>query len=112
MNTLTKITTASLVALGIAGAGVAVAQTATETDPAATITMNEALAIAQEAQAGTVEEIERDREDGAVVYEVDIATADGDVEVIIDAATGEVLSVEQEDDNWGFFGGKDNKSKG
>ena len=112
MNTLTKITTAGLVALGMSGAGIAVAQTAADTNPETTITINEALAIAQEAQAGTVEEIERDREAGVVVYEVEIATADGEVEVIIDAATGEVLSVEQEDDDWGFFGGKDRKGNG
>lgn len=111
MNTITKIATAGLVALGITGAGVAVAQTATDSNSEPTITIEEALAIAQEAQAGTVEEIERDREDGVAVFEVEIATADGEYEVIIDAATGEVLAVDKDDDDWSLFGGKDRGGK-
>jgi uncharacterized iron-regulated membrane protein len=109
MNTLTKHATAGLVALGLSGTGLAFAQTASESpsETAATtsISFEEALAIAREAQPGSVEEIERDREDGVTVFEVEIETADGEVEVMIDATTGEVLEIEAEDDEWGFWPG-------
>ena len=114
MNSLTKITIAGLVALGISGAGLAVAQTATESSATATIGFDEVSAIALEAQPGTVMEIEREHEDGKHLFEVEIATDDGEVEVMIDAITGEVLSVEPEDDGWGFWrkDGGDEKTKG
>lgn len=115
MNTLTKYATAGLVALGLSTTGLAVAQTTSESsgDTAVTtsISFEEALAIAREAQPGSVEEIERDREDGVTVFEVEIETAEGEVEVMIDATTGEVLSVETEDDDWGFWRDKGDGKK-
>ena len=44
---------------------------------------------------GTVKETELDREDGKLIYEIEILTADGlEMEVEIDAETGAVLEVE------------------
>lgn len=47
---------------------------------------------------GRVIEIELERDDGALVYELEILDADGTVwEVYVDAATGQVLGEERED---------------
>lgn len=44
---------------------------------------------------GTVQETELEREDGKLIYEIEILTADGlEMEVEIDAETGAVLEVE------------------
>ncbi|WP_299473160.1 PepSY domain-containing protein [uncultured Roseibium sp.] len=46
---------------------------------------------------GTVQETELDREDGKLIYEIEILTADGlEMEVEIDAETGAVLKVEED----------------
>lgn len=54
--------------------------------------------IAQTAVPGEIIEVELDREDGRLIYEVDILTSTGRLrQVEIDARTGEVLDVEDED---------------
>lgn len=54
--------------------------------------------IAQTAVPGEIIEVELDREDGRLIYEVDILTNTGRLrQVEIDARTGEVLEVEDED---------------
>jgi uncharacterized membrane protein YkoI len=56
------------------------------------------LQIAQTAVPGEIIEVELDREDGRLIYEVDILTSTGRLrQVEIDARTGEVLEVEDED---------------
>ncbi len=54
--------------------------------------------IAQTAVPGEIIEVELDRDDGRLIYEVDILTSTGRLrQVEIDARTGEVLDVEDED---------------
>lgn len=54
--------------------------------------------IAQGAVPGEIIEVELDREDDRLIYEVDILTSTGRLrQVEIDARTGEVLEVEDED---------------
>ena len=63
------------------------------------ITVTDAERIALEHIPGTVESIERDRHQGAAVFEVEVRDAQGvEHEVLIDAASGRVLRVEQDDD--------------
>lgn len=54
--------------------------------------------IAQTAVPGEIIEVELDREHGRLIYEVDVLTSTGRLrQVEIDARTGEVLEVEDED---------------
>ncbi len=62
------------------------------------IAQSEAQKIALKAQKGTVDEIELKTKNGKTYYEVDIDRPEGDVDVWIDAYTGSVLKVEQDDD--------------
>jgi uncharacterized membrane protein YkoI len=48
---------------------------------------------------GQVIKVELDDENGLLIYEIDIRTQSGVYEVHVNAATGEVLKVERED-NW------------
>lgn len=95
MKTNTKIVLASVVALGLTGASLAYAtqKQKIETD----LTLDQVSEIALAAQPGTIEEIELEMEDGIAVFEVEIETPTGEVEVLIDATNGEVLSVENEE---------------
>ena len=100
-KTTAKILAATLIATGLTGTSLAVAaQTgAGETPLQSDLSISQVSEIALGAQAGTIEEIELEREDGKAVFEVEIKTDTGEVEVMIDAATGDVLSMEQDDDN-------------
>jgi uncharacterized membrane protein YkoI len=54
--------------------------------------------IAQTAVPGEIIEVELDRDHGRLIYEVDVLTSTGRLrQVEIDARTGEVLEVEDED---------------
>lgn len=57
------------------------------------VSMEQAIAAAQAAASGAVGEVELDNELGRLVYSVEI----GNQEVLVDAAAGTVLSVEQDD---------------
>lgn len=59
----------------------------------------EAKVIALQAHPGKIEEVEYELEAGKAVYEFDIRLEDGrKFEVRVDAATGNILKAEQEDD--------------
>lgn len=62
------------------------------------ISMNEAIAIAMNKQSGHIEEAELDEDDGRLLYEIEIETANGEVEIDIDAVSGKILKVERDDD--------------
>ncbi|MHA2232902.1 MAG: PepSY domain-containing protein [Candidatus Hodarchaeales archaeon] len=71
-------------------------------DPA--ISSDEAKRIAEEHTGGTAISVELEREDdglfsGKLIYEVVVQTANGYLEVEIDANTGEVIEVEPDDDH-------------
>jgi uncharacterized membrane protein YkoI len=53
---------------------------------------------------GKLDEVEFERVDGKLVYDIEIETSDKDIKLIIDAITGEVLH-EEEDDDDGIFSG-------
>ncbi len=61
------------------------------------LTMVEAVAIATEKVQGIVTKAELDSDDGQLYYEIEIRSGREEVEVEIDARTGEILSVEYDD---------------
>ena len=61
------------------------------------ISQADAIAIAEKAVNGKVVEIEKDKDDGLIKYEVELKTDRGEAEVEIDASTGKVLDVEWDD---------------
>jgi uncharacterized membrane protein YkoI len=58
------------------------------------ISEDEARTIAEEETGGTAGDVATEKEDGKLVYEVQVETDQGPAEVEIDASTGEVLEVE------------------
>lgn len=62
-------------------------------------TAEQAGAIAVAKVGGTVVKVQRDRDDGRIIYEVDLRITGGKAEVEVDAATGKVLSVDKDYDN-------------
>ena len=64
------------------------------------VSMEKAMEIALLEVPGEVQEVELEKEDGAMVYEVEILTADGEAfEIEIAADTGTILEVEAEDED-------------
>jgi uncharacterized membrane protein YkoI len=64
----------------------------------AKITMEQAREIASKEAEGTIEEGELEKEHGKLVYSFDIRNSKGTItEVQVDARTGEIVSVEEED---------------
>lgn len=69
----------------------------TKQDRQKMISMSEAIAIALAKAPGKVDEAELDRDDGLVYYEIEIETDRGEVEIEVDAYTGQILSIEYDD---------------
>lgn len=61
------------------------------------ITTEKAIEIAEKEVNGKVDEIDRDDEDGRIIYEIELKTNNGEAEVKLDAVTGKVLKIEYED---------------
>jgi uncharacterized membrane protein YkoI len=61
------------------------------------ISQADAIAIAEKAVNGKVVEIEKDKDDGLIKYEVELKTDRGEADVEINAASGKVLDVEWDD---------------
>lgn len=59
-----------------------------------TISKNKAIDIAQKQFSGTIDSIELDRDDGRLIYEIEMESSRGEAEIEIDAYTGEVLVVD------------------
>ncbi|GAA0361256.1 PepSY domain-containing protein [Bacillus horti] len=62
------------------------------------ISMDEAVAIALERVPGTLKEAELDRDDGRLVYEIEIKTETGEADIDVDAYTGEIVYFSIESD--------------
>lgn len=63
----------------------------------ATIPIEDAIQVAREQFEVTVIEAELEEEDGKTVWEIELVTKDGKImEVHVDAITGEVLEIEEE----------------
>lgn len=60
------------------------------------ITEEEAIDIATKEVPGTVSKVERDHEDNRVEYDIEIQTDKGEADIEINAETGEIISVEQD----------------
>ena len=95
-------TTSKSLAIGMALsllATPALAQTTAQTPAAVSLTVEEAIAIALEAQPGTIGEAELDRFEGRPAYDIEVINATGDeVEFKVDAETGEILNRWIDDD--------------
>lgn len=63
----------------------------------ARISIEEAKEIALNEIPGTIDEVALDREDGLLVYEIEIKTNNGEAEVEVDAYTGEVVMISWDD---------------
>ena len=63
------------------------------------ISTDEAAGIALSEYDGYIESIELEKDDGYVYYEVEIENEDAEYELDIDAMTGEILKVDEDEDN-------------
>ncbi|SDH73228.1 Uncharacterized membrane protein YkoI [Alteribacillus persepolensis] len=61
------------------------------------ISIEEAKQIALNEVGGTIDEIERDEDDGMFYYEVELHTERGEAEVEVDAQTGEIIVISYDD---------------
>jgi uncharacterized membrane protein YkoI len=61
------------------------------------VTEDEAKAIAAEAAGGTATSVSSETEDGQLIYEVQVRTPDGDMEVEVFASNGGVAEIEPAD---------------
>ena len=61
------------------------------------ITAEKAIEIAEKEVNGKVIEIERDEEDGRLIFEIELKTSSGEAELKLDAITGKILKIENED---------------
>ncbi|MFI6869467.1 PepSY domain-containing protein [Nocardia sp. NPDC050406] len=97
-DTLRRLSFGAVLAAALGGAAAAPALATPAVQPVAND--QEALMAAQEAlQGATVQSVELEMSDGAPKWEVDVVTRTGGAyEVQVDAATGTVLSVEQNSD--------------
>ncbi len=75
----------------------------------AKITPDQAKAAALKAVPGTVLKAELENENGNLVYGVEIKTADGDVDVKVDAGNGTVLAQDSQHDDCDKAQGNDNE---
>lgn len=83
----------------LATTATALAQTAAAPPLASPLTFDEAIAIALEAQPGTIAEIGLERADGTVVIEIEVVNEAGEeIEFHLDAQSGEILSTWTDDD--------------
>jgi uncharacterized membrane protein YkoI len=61
------------------------------------VTAEEAMAIAAEAAGGTATSVDQETENGELLYEVQVRTPDGDMEVEVFASNGGVAEIEPAD---------------
>lgn len=61
------------------------------------ITIGQAIVIAEQHAGGEAIEAELDRNAGHLTYDIDVETAYGDIEVIVDTKTGAVLDMSPDD---------------
>lgn len=62
------------------------------------ISVEEAKKIALKAFPGEIDDIDLDKEDGRLVYEIEIEREDQEAEILIDAYTGEIIIMEIDED--------------
>lgn len=95
-----KLITAATLSTLIAAGGIVGSVSAQTAATATGLTEAEVIEIALTEVPGEVVEVEFETENGDDIYEIEILTADGEeIEVEIDANTGEVLEIEEERDH-------------
>lgn len=83
---------------GLVGVAVADTKSKQEITEAPPVSMIKAIEIANTEVPGIVLEAELENEDGTQIYEIEIVNADGtEMEIEINAESGEVLLVEEDD---------------
>jgi uncharacterized membrane protein YkoI len=91
---------AAVAALSLATAGAALAEDSDELATAtAKISLADAVTAAEQHLGGKAASAEIKQEDGKLVFEVDVINGQEVKDVVIDAATGEVLAVQAETDD-------------
>jgi len=63
------------------------------------ITEEDAKAIALQAVSGTITDIEIEREQGYIVYAVELDTSEGETDVKIDMETGKIIKIERDSED-------------
>lgn len=63
------------------------------------LTVEEAIAVARQHAAGTVKEVELDKDDGRLYYEIEMKDDKYEYELDIDAYTGDVIDFEKDLDD-------------
>jgi uncharacterized membrane protein YkoI len=63
------------------------------------LTLEEAAKIATNTVSGAITEVEREMEHGRLEYKFEIESKNGEVDVRIDAQSGEITRIEYDDDN-------------
>jgi uncharacterized membrane protein YkoI len=78
------------------------------------ISMKEAEEIAVRKAGGTIESIELEKDDGRLIYEIELRSENGDddIDIDVDALTGEVLKVDRDDDDDDDRGNRQFKREG
>ena len=105
MNKATIISTSAIALLitGLSFNAIADSNNKTATAEAqknAAISLTQAINIAEQATGGTSSEAEFELEDGVAIYEVDIDMPNGsELELEIDAQSGEILAQKTEDED-------------
>ena len=98
----TKLIAAGALSGLVIAAGTAGMVSAQSAASATTLPEEQIIAIALAEVPGEVTEVELERDDGVLAYEVELIAADGtEMEVMINAETGEIIEVEAEDDRDG-----------
>lgn len=96
---MTRIQVLTSTAFGFAVLASSAIALSNATPSSATLTAEDAIAIALELQPGTIGEAELDEYEGKPAYDVEVVTEAGDeIEFKIDATTGEVLNEWIDDD--------------
>ena len=100
MKVLKNVLLSGLLGVSLVGAGLSVQaedDKALDNLRSLAVDMNQAVALATQAVPGNPIEAELEEEDGKMVWEVEVVTAENQiVEIEIDAQSGEILSQEQD----------------
>lgn len=109
MTSTKKLIIATFTGLTLLSGGVALSAKSMEKEPA--ISAQQAIEIALSAVPGVIHEVELEKDDNRLAWEVELISAQDSLEyeLLINANTGEVIEQKIEDDhgNWKFFGFKD-----
>ena len=96
----TKLIAAGALSGLVIAAGTAGMVSAQSVASATALPEEQIIAIALAEVPGEVTEVELENEDGILAYEVELIAADGsEMEVMINAETGEIIEIEAEDDD-------------